>query len=80
MNLLGVYGGDLVIPHEHSITNQLIFFFIMEAEPDNPPKRVSLHVELPGGDRRDMELPMDRFIHTESDKDLWTLRYPLLYQ
>lgn len=80
MNLLGIYGGDMVIPHENIIATQLVFFFIMESDPDRPPKRVSLHVELPGGDRRDLNLPMDRFFQTESDKELWTLRYPLLYQ
>jgi len=77
--LTGIYMDDIVIPHE-VLANQLIFFFIVEADPTDLFEMVTLYVELPGGDKRELRLPLDRFIPSRSDKVRWTIRYPLLFQ
>lgn len=80
LNLSGVYGTDISIPFDPTHAAQLIFCFIIEAEPDDPYQQIVVRVELPGGDSRQMQLAMHTFVSGEADKIRWCVKYPLLFQ
>ena len=69
LNLSGVYGTDISIPFDPTHAAQLIFCFIIEAEPDDPYQQIVVRVELPGGDSRQMQLAMHTFVSGEADRD-----------
>jgi hypothetical protein len=78
-NVFGIYGSDINIPLDPFITSQLIFVFVIETAPDDPYQSLSMHVTLPGGDARHLEIPLPRLIAGISDQKRWCLKYPLLF-
>jgi hypothetical protein len=78
-NVFGMYTGEIQIPSDPFIGHQLVFLFVIETSPDDPYQRLALHVELPGGDSRNLELPINKFVPGISDQRRWCLKYPLLF-
>jgi hypothetical protein len=59
---------------------QLVFVFIVETEPNDPFQSLALHVRLPRGEPKVMQLPLHTFADGKTDKESrWCLKYPLLY-
>jgi hypothetical protein len=80
INLSGIYPTDINIPRNPTFAGQLVFMFVIETEPNDPYRQISLRVELPGGDSRQLELQVGTFKDGESDKIRWCLKFPLLFQ
>jgi hypothetical protein len=79
VNISGIYGTDISIPVDPFTASQLVFAFIIETSPEDPYQSLEIRVTLPGGDTRNLHLPISRFKDGEADKIRWCLKYPLLF-
>lgn len=48
MNLFGVYGNDIMIPHTEMAINQMVFYFDIQTGADDPFQQLSIQIEFPG--------------------------------
>jgi hypothetical protein len=78
-SISGIYGTDINIPADPFVAGQLVFAFIIETAPDDPYQSIELKVELPGGDTRNLVLPLSRFVPGQADQRRWCLKHPLLF-
>ncbi|MGA2312861.1 MAG: hypothetical protein ABSF87_10915 [Xanthobacteraceae bacterium] len=80
LNVIGIYATDITIPTDPMIASQLVFLFIVEADPSDPYQKLDLRIDLPSGDFRQVPVNLTTLRAGEADKIRWSLKFPLLFQ
>jgi hypothetical protein len=82
INIIGLYGGDILIPAPGALLNQLVFFFTIEWAKEDPIEKITLKITLPNTEARQMEAIFQLPAHLKNDpkKKRVTLRHPFVMQ
>jgi hypothetical protein len=79
--LQGVYQTDITIPGDELTIGQFIFYFTVETPKENPFKKITLSVLLPGGTPNQFEVPLASIAPTlNPNRPKMVLRSPFLIQ
>jgi hypothetical protein len=79
-DLLGIYPGDIVIPIDGVMVAQLIIFWTIRTDANDPFKSLSLEVNFPAGTPLTYEIPLPHSIPILEGRTFFTLRQPQLVQ
>ncbi|MBN9039838.1 MAG: hypothetical protein J0H38_01005 [Rhizobiales bacterium] len=80
-NFFGVYVQDIVIPIPEVTINQMVFFFSVETDANDPFKQVELKVEFPGSPPFTQPIAMDALpMPPPAGRTKITYRFPIMLQ
>lgn len=78
INLLGSYTGDITIPTDPTQIAQLLFYFLVETDVQDPYRSLTFQVKLPQADPVTQILPAVPPIQILPERPRFTMRWPLL--
>jgi hypothetical protein len=78
INLLGSYTGDITIPTDPTQVGQLLFYFLVETDVQDPYKSLTFQVTLPQANPVTQIVPVVPQIQILSGRPRYTVRLPLL--